>query len=221
MSTGITAASVESLESRKLLAASLAADGTLNITGTAAADYIAVAWDATRGKIKVVEGTKITLFSATAVKKVNAKLGAGADTYDGLHAARPQVVDAEAGNDTVSGGASADFLTGGLDLDRVIGNDGDDSVYGSGGKDTLYGNNGKDRIDGGSGNDAIYGGAHDDRMFGGEGADIYFGDGGNDSFYSNGVYSDTINGGSGTDSAYADGNDVLNSIETRLANPPF
>ncbi|HYO09216.1 MAG TPA: hypothetical protein VER17_09605 [Tepidisphaeraceae bacterium] len=214
------AASVESLESRRLLAASLAADGTLNVTGTAGNDVIAVALDGVKQQIKVVEGTKITWFKATLVKKISAMLGTGADKYDGTHASRPQTVDGEAGNDTIIGGTSADNLIGGLDNDSVTGNDGDDSLSGSGGRDSLDGGLGKDRIDGGSGNDTLRGGAHDDRMFGGAGSDIYYGDGGNDTFYSGGMYNDSLYGGSGTDSAYADSGDVLESVEVRLTNPP-
>lgn len=215
-------AEVQSLESRQLLAAPvLGSNGTLTVTGSTGADYIAVAFDGTRQKIKVVMGSTIYLYPAASVLNVKVMLGIGADKFDGFYADRKMTVDGEGGNDTIVGGNMADNLIGGLDNDSITGNAGDDSLSGSGGRDYVDGGIGRDRVDGGSGNDILRGGAHNDRMFGGDGADIYYGDGGDDSFYSNGVYSDTINGGSGIDSAYADDNDVLYSVEKRLTSPPF
>ena len=65
----------------------------------------------------------------------------------------PQKIDAEGGNDTITGGAGDDQIDGGL---------GDDTIDGGGGNDVIDGGDGSDSITGGAGDDTIDGGAGDD-----------------------------------------------------------
>jgi hypothetical protein len=66
----------------------------------------------------------------------------------------PLVINGEAGNDDLAGGAAADTLSGGDGQDQLAGADGDDV------------------LDGGSGDDALDGEAGTDRMLGGPGIDV-------------------------------------------------
>ena len=65
----------------------------------------------------------------------------------------PQKIEAEGGNDTITGGAGDDEISGGL---------GDDTIDGDGGNDVIDGGDGSDSITGGAGDDQIDGGAGDD-----------------------------------------------------------
>ncbi len=65
----------------------------------------------------------------------------------------PQKIDAEGGNDTITGGAGDDQIDGGL---------GDDTIDGGGGNDVIDGGDSSDSITGGAGDDQIDGGAGDD-----------------------------------------------------------
>ncbi len=137
------------------------------------------------------------------------------------------IVDAGAGNDTMTGSNAADTLSGGLNNDRINAGAGNDTVY-----DEFLGNTaagGADTVDLGTGDDIYVGtgtGAGDtDMVFGGAGADtittsggidtVYGGDGndviagGNDTLASNGDFlhgdlgNDTITGGNTNDTIYA------------------
>ena len=65
----------------------------------------------------------------------------------------PQKIEAEGGNDTITGGAGDDDISGGS---------GDDTIDGDGGNDVIDGGDGSDSITGGAGDDQIDGGAGDD-----------------------------------------------------------
>jgi Ca2+-binding RTX toxin-like protein len=84
---------------------------------------------------------------------INAHLGAGNDTIDGLR-----------GNDRI-------FSAGGDD--KLLGSFGNDKLYGEAGNDWLYGGLGIDTVVGGSGNDKLYGGPGNDRLAGGIGKDAF------------------------------------------------
>ncbi|KUR71977.1 hypothetical protein AQZ52_08005 [Novosphingobium fuchskuhlense] len=120
----------------------------------------------------------------------------------------------QAGNDTISGGASADFINGGYGNDTVYGNDGDDYLsegYGGpgGGNDLIRGGNGDDIIIGGGGDDRLYGDAGNDDIQDGEGRNLISGGVGNDHL-TGGADADRIYGGEGNDTLNgADGNNVL------------
>lgn len=92
---------------------------------------------------------------------------AGNDTYDGTLGAVSGAVNANDGDDLLTGGAGADTFNGGNGNDVLIGNGGNDTLIASKGNDTLSGgagddalvmNNGlttTDTIDGGDGRDVM------------------------------------------------------------------
>lgn len=120
----------------------------------------------------------------------------------------------QAGNDTISGGASADFINGGYGNDTVYGNDGNDYLsegYGGpgGGNDLIRGGNGEDTIVGGAGDDRLFGDAGNDDIQDGEGKNLISGGTGNDRL-TGGTGADRISGGEGNDTlSGGDGNNVL------------
>jgi hypothetical protein len=72
----------------------------------------------------------------------------------------------DTGNDSLTGSNAANLLDGQA---------GNDSILGLNGNDTLLGGNGNDTIDGGGHNDVIDGGANNDSLFGGSGNDTLYG----------------------------------------------
>ncbi|APX24094.1 MAG: hypothetical protein CML50_12865 [Rhodobacteraceae bacterium] len=70
------------------------------------------------------------------------------------------VIDAQAGDDTVYGDGGDDILSGGTGADRLFGQAGDDSLSGGAGNDHLIGGAGEDRLDGGAGTDHMWGGSY-------------------------------------------------------------
>lgn len=70
------------------------------------------------------------------------------------------VIDAQAGDDTVYGDGGDDILSGGTGADRLFGQGGDDSLSGGAGNDHLIGGAGADRLDGGAGTDHMWGGSY-------------------------------------------------------------
>jgi len=70
-------------------------------------------------------------------------------------------IDADGGDDSVTGGPGADNIRGGTGDDVLTGNNGADTLDGDGGNDVIEGNNGNDVLIGGSGNDTMNAGAHD------------------------------------------------------------
>jgi Ca2+-binding RTX toxin-like protein len=111
------------------------------------------------------------------------------------------LVNGEAGNDSLVGGSSFDSLSGGDD---------NDTLAGGGGADTLRGGSGADRLTGGDGNDLATGGAGNDTFIGtGTGRDSLYGEGDDDGFDLNEVADLTgwiIDGGSGNDGVDLRGN---------------
>lgn len=78
-----------------------------------------------------------------------------------------------AGNDVIRGGSGIDTITGGAGSDVIRGGSGTDSISGGTGNDLLMGDAGDDTIDGGAGDDHIMGGTGDDTLTGGSGADVF------------------------------------------------
>jgi Ca2+-binding RTX toxin-like protein len=149
------------------------------------------------------------------------------DTVNGAGATSPAVIDAGAGNDsittgtgndTVAGGTGNDTVDSGAGNDVVGGGDGEDELSGGAGEDTLSGDAGDDYLSGGLGNDSLLGGDGDDIIEGGDGADTVdggsgndfaFGDSGND-LINGGTGDDYLDGGTGDDILYGDaGTDFL------------
>lgn len=154
--------------------------------------------------------------------------GAGSDTLTGTAAG--ETLDGGGGNDSITGGGGNDYLVGNFGDDTLLGGNGDDTLEGSAGRDRLEGQGGADlligganpdRLFGGSGPDTLSGGGGNDLLFGNTGADLLFGNAGDDRLFDNGDFVpgiiDTLDGSRGFDSAQADDEDVLVSIETRLA----
>jgi hypothetical protein len=185
---------LESLESRRLLAATLQ-DGVLFVSGRPFSDDILIREEIstrTGEKVIVVEidspGIELPAthqeFPAKDVNSVLVRAGAGDDKVDMAIAtyATPALagtgpltkgtrVDAGPGNDTVYGGTARDVVLGGIGDDVVLGMDGNDFIDGGRGEDTLRG---------GNGNDTLFGGLGDDRLGGDFGNDVLFGGYGND-----------------------------------------
>ncbi len=77
--------------------------------------------------------------------------GGGADTLIGS-ATKSNVLNGDAGNDTLTGGSLADTINGGDGTDSLIGGAGNDKLYGQDGdNDALCGGTGSDLLDGGTG----------------------------------------------------------------------
>jgi Ca2+-binding RTX toxin-like protein len=103
-------------------------------------------------------------------------------------------------NDVIQGDAGADTLNGLDGNDDMDGGDGQDVLYGMAGADTLRGGTGNDLLDGGEGNDWIQGNAGNDTLVGGAGADLYM-----------------VEAQSGNDVIRADGLDTLDLAYQRSA----
>lgn len=113
------------------------------------------------------------------------------------------------GNDTLNGESGNDKILGGTGDDTVNGGDDRDYIYGEDGHDTLNGDGGSDIIRGGNGNDIIHGGNGFDRLFGQDGNDTIIGGHGNDRIYGESG-DDIISGGEGQDFLYGgSGSDTL------------
>jgi Ca2+-binding RTX toxin-like protein len=147
---------VESLEDRRVPAvtgATLAADGTLTVNGSANADLIAVTQAG--GKVSVTGWS--AKFDALKVKAVIIKAGAGDDV----------VVNATSLTSGVDAGAGSDFVVGGSAGDLILGGDHSDYLMGMGGNDLIVGH---------AGNDVLYGGLGSDVMIGGVGMEVFYDD---------------------------------------------
>ena len=116
---------------------------------------------------------------------------------------------AEAGDDTVIGGAANDTVHGGTGNDSITAGAGDDSIEGSEGDDTIWGGLGHDSLSGGHGDNEVHGEDGDDTLISGHGADTLWGDDGNDFIYA-GLGDDLVYGGLGDDLiSSSEGSDVL------------
>lgn len=110
---------------------------------------------------------------------------------------------ADAGFDTVYGGAGNDFVNAAQDADRVWGGAGSDWLRGGKGNDRMWGGTGADKLVGDDGSDALRGGDHDDRVGGGAGSDLVHA----------GTGRDVAACGSQVDTAYVDRADKVSSCE--------
>ncbi len=149
---------VESLESRRLFAATLSGSGVLTVDGTESADNIVV-----RNHVPIdinvdvdINGS-LSSFARSSIKLIVVNGLGGNDTIDLRVLAVTSRVYGGAGNDVIYGSPAAD---------RISGQDGNDWINAGGGNDTLYGNAGADRLFGGDGKDYIFGGAGADLIRG-------------------------------------------------------
>ncbi len=200
---------IESLESRRLLAATVALDrGILTVVGDAAADRIDVAYSADRSELLVtVNGTSAGGYSAASVGRVSIDGGAGDDVITTDFRGR-SILRGGPGNDSINAGGGDDQLFGDAGNDTILGNRGRDVIYGGDGNDVLSGGTGPDVLIGEAGNDSVVGSAGDDRLFGdgildtdsenaAAGSDTLGGSEGRDTLYG-GLGADLISGGPGT-----------------------
>jgi Ca2+-binding RTX toxin-like protein len=224
-------ASIEHLEKRRLLAATL--DGTLlRITGTRKNDAIVVTLNSRdKKKLDVRINKDRSSFTLASVKamRINSSLGEdsvkidqvagaillpttiyGGDGDDSIVAgAGRDRIYGMGGNDTVFGGSAADILYGDAGEDRMLGENGRDRVAGGAGDDWLEGNRDHDSLVGDDGADILWGGDHNDRLDGGAGLDSCSGGAANDTI-AGGVGDDMLNGETGDDSVMGgDGADFL------------
>jgi len=146
-------AGVEPLERRRLLAATLAADGTLTVTGTPGNDTINISANPTTVSV-IINGGAALDFPTGDVARVSVLAGEGNDGVDissvghDLHA-------------TLRGEGGNDYLIGSEFNDSIDGGDGNDTMFAETGSDTLRGGNdndglfaetdGADILDGGAG----------------------------------------------------------------------
>lgn len=188
----------ESLEDRKLMAASIELDGgVLEIIGDGGDNEIDVYHVSDSGFFVFTEdGVRIIAGSADYIKFVG---GDGDDSFEN-HSGLRAYAYGQDGNDVLIGGTGSDVLSGGNGLDRLTGNSGNDYLYGGNGRDVLFGNSGSDRLYGGNDNDNLYGGSGNDSLYGQAGNDYLSGQSGDDNMWG-GSGTDRFNGGTGFDRA--------------------
>jgi Ca2+-binding RTX toxin-like protein len=216
---------IESLETRRLLTATLAA-GVLTVTGDAGNNHVAVLLkpgdtDTTEGDtIIVIEstegadtgtGTGTTSGSVEPVTPTGSKRqrqqrrrGGGAlrrinvPGFPRLGGTRTEFSAASVTSISIDLGAGNDtaaILRNVTQPATITGGDGNDGLSAGGGASTLNGNAGDDRLIAGPGAATLNGGDGNDLLFGGPAADVLNGDAGNDTLRSAGGGKDTVNGG--------------------------
>jgi Ca2+-binding RTX toxin-like protein len=141
-----------------------------------------------------------TFNQTLAIYSLNA--GSGADTVFTSNAILSGRVDIGSYQNMVNGEAGNDSLVGSVSLDSLSGGDDNDTLEGNGDNDTLDGGNGNDSLNGGDGNDSLVGGAGNDTLIGGTGIDTLNGGNGNDNIRSDGD-NGTYNGDAGNDTMFS------------------
>ena len=138
---------LESLESRRLLTATLNEDGLLSIHGSDADDNVEV-WQPSRDVLRVDHNGASTEFVVHDVAQIYVNVFGGNDSVTlGRRAMNAKIIGGE-GNDTLSAG------------------EGNDTICGDGGADYLFGGGGHDYLNGGDGT-----GSDGDDILGGTGWD--------------------------------------------------
>jgi Ca2+-binding RTX toxin-like protein len=154
-------------------------DRTLTITGSNAADDIAISVGAANPNVLLVDfgndGTVDQQVDRSAFDSLNVQLGNGNDHFTATGVTVPR-------SSTIDGG------------------NGDDSIVGTGSDDLVFGGNGNDTINSAGGNDTVDAGAGNDFVIGGVGHDTATLDDGDDVFrWDPGEGSDDVDGGIGND----------------------
>ena len=140
---------VEYLEPRFPTAVAVAS-GVLKIDTANGADTVVVSQQASEYRVTVNGG--VTTIPRAGVTRIEARLGAGNDTYSGVGVTIPQHLWGDAGSDTLTGGAAADMLHGGAGFDTLRGQNGNDELFGEAGIDWLVGGPGSDTYHAGGDN---------------------------------------------------------------------
>jgi uncharacterized delta-60 repeat protein len=141
----------------------LAADGTLNITGTLGDDLIVVELDRSSGLIYAYLNGVQVFYDPASITRVSLF---GSDGNDSMSVSDELTMPA-----TLLGGTGDDNLTAGSGLTAMRGGDGDDILTGRSNNDFLHGDAGHDTLYGAAGNDTLLGGDGDDLLAGGSGTD--------------------------------------------------
>ena len=136
------------------------------------------------------------------------------------------LLQGNAGQDQLTGGASATTLQGGTDDDSLVASAGadasggpdDDVLTGGDGANTLSGDGGRDRLSGGGGNDTLAGGDGTDTLLGGAGDDGIDGGGGSDTASWEDVPG-PVTASLATGTATGAGSDTLGGVETLAGSP--
>ena len=217
-SHGETGHSLEKLEDRTLLAASvLFGSGELQILTDADETVLVRENPTTPGRVDVQIGTSFSPATtapslpnvvATDVTSIVLITGSGNNTIDLSGVLASAFTGLTSIN--VQGGNGNDVIIGSPDLATLIdGQDGDDSVTGGTANDTIMGGDGDDTIAGLGGNDSIDAGDGDDVVSGDDGDDtIQAGDG--DDIVTGNLGNDSVLGGDGLDSL--SGNEGLDTL---------
>ncbi|MFT5093329.1 MAG: Ca2+-binding RTX toxin-like protein [Porticoccaceae bacterium] len=217
-SNGAVEQSLETLEDRTLLAASvLFGSGELQIL-TDANETVLIREDpVTPGRVDVQIGTSTSAattapslpnVAVTDVRSIVLITGSGNNTIDLSGVLASAFTGLTSIN--VQGGNGDDIIIGSADLAVFAdGQDGNDSITGGSADDTLVGGDGADSIAGLAGNDSIDAGDGDDVVTGDDGDDTILADDGNDTVSGN-LGNDNILGGDGEDSL--SGNEGLDTL---------
>ena len=217
-SNGAVEQSLETLEDRTLLAASvLFGSGELQIL-TDANETVLIREDpVTPGRVDVQIGTSTSAattapslpnVAVTDVTSIVLITGSGNNTIDLSGVLASAFTGLTSIN--VQGGNGDDIIIGSADLAVFAdGQDGNDSITGGSADDTLVGGDGADSIAGLAGNDSIDAGDGDDVVTGDDGDDTILADDGNDTVSGN-LGNDNILGGDGEDSL--SGNEGLDTL---------
>jgi Ca2+-binding RTX toxin-like protein len=227
--------SIQPLETRRLLAATLSTTGVLDITGTSGNDTLSVALSGTNVVVKLNTAAPQN-FAASKVKAIHANAGIGNDRVTIGISLPGAVIHGADGNDTITGGSGNDTLYGDNGNDSLLGGNGNDTMDGGAGNDTLSGQGGFDTADYRSAASAIrltldklandgrvaigekdnvldaeqlLGGIYNDTITGDAGFNQIYGGAGNDEIHAGGG-NDDVHGGPGSDKLYGgDGNDTI------------
>jgi Ca2+-binding RTX toxin-like protein len=198
---------MQPLEARRLLAATLDANGTLFVSGTWKDDVISVAtgYDQTGlpASIVVVVDGRLQTFPQADVHALRVHGRRGNDRV-GVIVRQPLDslrISGEGGNDVIEPGQRGGRVYGDSGDDTLIGSEGDDTIFGGAGDDLIGGGRGRDKLYGDEGDDTIVGGAKADLLEGGAGDDSLFGNDGNDLLRDTSG-SNSLFGGSGDDRLY-------------------
>ncbi len=192
-------------------------DWSLNLTSGSASwsmDNVSLSADAA-GTITFTDGSSMTFDGVETIDfsgsyDIDGDGSHGGGPHGGGSHGTGQVLIADAGGDSVSGGSGedtifggsgADTLSGGDNEDLLMGGEGGDALYGGNDNDVLYGDGGSDALYGDKGDDVLVGGDGGDALYGGQGNDVLYGDAGNDALYGEDG-NDTLYGGAGDDAAY-------------------
>lgn len=170
-------------------------DDVLVISGTNAADRIAVDFTAPGSVVVDLGHDHVQRLDPRTFHSVSVSLHAGDDDFRTLSGGAdvPLTVRAGAGDDAAVGGAANDVLKGGS---------GQDSLLGGAGTDHVYGGSGADFVDGGVGTDTEV-----------------LGTGGDTAAWNPGEGNDAISGGPGRDTLAFNGSDADEQMSLTADGP--